>query len=166
MRKIILTTILITALGCLRAAPLPEGWRAPTVKEVDQDWRKDGPHRYMTVKADFNGDGIEDEAKLLIKQNGKGMALFALVSKGQQYESYMLHEDDDAGWLEVMGINVAEKGKYRTACGKGYFECEPGESEEIVLKYPGIDYFKEGSANSFYYWDDKINKFKRTWISD
>jgi hypothetical protein len=68
MRKIIILVLLIAVLGCVRTAPLPEGWRAPTAKEVNQDWRNNEQHRYVIVKADFNGDGIEDEARLLVKE--------------------------------------------------------------------------------------------------
>jgi len=158
--------IVLVALAGIAAVPIPAGWRAPMPKELNQEWRKDKPHHFWAIKADFNGDGIEDEAKLLVKQKGRGAALFAFVSQGKSYKTYLLDEPDEVGWLEVMGIDVVEKGKYETACGKGYVDCKPGEPEQITLKNPGIDYFKEGSANSFFYWDDKKRAFNRIWISD
>jgi hypothetical protein len=158
--------IVSAAIFCMAATPIPDGWRTPTEKEINQDWRKEKSHHYVVVNADFNGDGIEDEARLLVRQKGQGMALFAFVSQGKSFKEYSLDELEDAGWLEVMGIDLAKKGKYKTACGKGYFDCESGEPEQINLKRPAIDYFKEGSANSFFYWDDKKKAFNRVWISD
>jgi len=102
----------------------------------------------------------------LVKQKGQGAALFAFVSQGKSFKAYLLDELEDVIWLDVMGIDLAKKGKYVTACGKGYFECEAADPRKIILKRPGIDYFKEGSANSFIYWDDKKRAFKRIWISD
>lgn len=145
---------------------MPEGWRVPISEEVKQDWRNDKHHRYLSIKADFNWDGIDDEAILLIRQKGKGIALFTFISEGAQFKTYILDELEDAGWLDVMGINVVEKGIYKTACGKEYFECKPGEPEDLVLKYPCIDYFKVESANSYFYWDQNKYKFNRIWISD
>lgn len=65
-----------------------------------------------------------------------------------------------------MGIDVAKPGEYKTACGKGYFACKKGESKILKLNRPAIDYFKLGSASSFFFWNDKTNSFKRIWISD
>jgi hypothetical protein len=137
--------IVSAAIFCIAATPIPDGWRTPTEKEINQDWRKEKSHHYIVVKADFNGDGIEDQARLLVRQKGQGMALFAFVSQGKSFKEYSLDELEDAGWLEVMGIDLAKKGKYKTACRKGYFYCESGEPEQINLKRPAIDYFKEGT---------------------
>ena len=35
-----------------------------------------------------------------------------------------------------MGIDIVKPGKYKTACGKGYYECEKGEPEVLKLKRP------------------------------
>jgi len=65
-----------------------------------------------------------------------------------------------------MGVDIVKPGHYKTACGKGYFECEKGEPEVLKLKQPAIDYFRFESANSFFFWDCNTNSFKRIWISD
>jgi len=93
------------------------------------------------------------------------MALYVELSSkpGQKIK---LDEFDDKAWITVMGVTIAKPGKYKTACGKGYFECEKGEPAELNLKLPAIDYFKEGSANSFFIWDKKAKQFKRIWMSD
>jgi hypothetical protein len=65
-----------------------------------------------------------------------------------------------------MGIKSAKSGKYKTACGKGYWDCKKGEPAELNLRMPAMDLFQYESANSFFVWDSKIKKFKRIWMSD
>jgi hypothetical protein len=143
------------------------GWRKPENKELGNDysWRKEDPNLYLTAKADFDDDGKEDMAFLLInvKQNKMGLFVELTSRPGKKMK---LDESDDKSWIEVMGIAVAKPGKYKTACGKGYFDCEKGEPKELSLKLTAIDYFKEGSANSFFIWDTKKKKFNRIWMSD
>lgn len=153
---------------CLSEDPsLPPGWRLPTTAETDQDWRNEDSNRYLVVRADFNGDGVTDQAKLLLRDTGPGFGLFAFVwQKDGAFKAYVLEEVKDTNYIEFMGIAPKPPGLYKTACGKGYFECGEGEPEEILLRHHAIDYFKEGSANSYFYWDEATETFKRVWISD
>lgn len=147
--------------------PIPEGWRLPIPSETAQEWRNENPNRYLTVTADFNGDGIIDKSMLLVRKKGTGLTLFAFVSqKNGTLKAYSLDDIKNNEYIEVMGISVALPGRYKTACGKGYFECQEGEPEEIFLRYPAINYFKEESASSFFYWDESKKNFKRIWMSD
>ncbi len=143
------------------------GWRKPDNKELGNDysWRKEDPNLYLTAKADYDGDGKEDMAFLLINDKENKMGLFVELGS-RPGKKIKLDQFDDKSWLEVMGIAVAKLGKYKTACGKGYFDCEKGEPKTLDLKLPAIDYFKEGSANSFFIWNKKTNQFKRIWMSD
>lgn len=148
--------------------PLPDEWRMPTPSETmpRQEWRNEGPNRYLAIAADFNGDMIKDKSMLLVRKNGTGVALFAFVSqKDGSMKEYLLEKLSGQD-IQTMGVSVAKPGKYKTACGKGYFDCQEGEPEEIILRYPAIDYFKEEGANSFFYWDENRARFKRTWMSD
>jgi len=61
---------------------IPGGWRHPLPNEVDQRWWDDSLHRFLHVTADFNGDGVIDEASLLVRGEGLRVALFAQVSGG------------------------------------------------------------------------------------
>ena len=99
-----------------------------------------------------------------------GQGLLVKLSEGNKYIWIVL---DTINWGEKyphvdlsMGISKVSPGEYETACGKGYFECGPDEPEVLVLKLPGIDYFRFASANSFFYWDNASKSFKRIWISD
>ena len=55
---------------------LPEGWRFPTEEELSYVSRKDSPTKYARAIADFNGDGINDEAYLLKSTHISGEGLF------------------------------------------------------------------------------------------
>jgi hypothetical protein len=143
------------------------GWRAPTTSELSDDfaWRKENANLYLKAKADFDGDGKEDEASLLINDKENKMGLFVtLFSQGKK--SILLETIKDKKNIIGMGIKSAKSGKYKTACGKGYWDCKKGEPAELNLRMPAMDLFQYESANSFFVWDSKIKKFKRIWMSD
>lgn len=146
---------------------LPSGWRMPTTSELSDDWRVKYLHRQAVVEGDFNGDGITDQSMLLISERGYGLGLFAFLSqKGHTFKVYKLDEIKDTSILQVMGIAKVSPGRYKTACGKGYWDCKKSEPSELSIKYDAIDFFKVESANSYFYWDKKRKFFKRIWISD
>ena len=64
------------------------------------------------------------------------------------------------------GIALVKPGRYEAACGKGYFDCKPGEPEILRLKRPAIEFFKYESASSIFFWDSKSQKFRQVWTSD
>jgi hypothetical protein len=118
------------------------------------------------VKADLNGDGAMDQARLLIRNKGHGLGLFAFVSqKDGTFKTFKLDEKKDINYIKVLGIVVVPPGRYETFCGFiGY--CDEGELPEIFLHNSAINYFKEGSANSFFYWDEQTMSFKQVWMND
>jgi hypothetical protein len=144
------------------------GWRIPTQSELAENlgWRKEDPNFYISAKADFDGDGKEDEARLLINDKENKMGLFVTLSSQNRGNPLLLEAIADKRTIEVMGIEVAKPGTYKTACGKGYWACKKGEPSELKLTNPAIDFFRFGSANSYFVWDTKTKKFKRIWMSD
>jgi hypothetical protein len=60
------------------------GWCAPTIAELADEtgWRKENTAFYSTAKADFDGDGKQDEVSLLIIDKQNEMVLF--VELGSQ----------------------------------------------------------------------------------
>lgn len=162
---IIVSLSILTA--CSDSKSLPQGWRLPTSEELKDAWRNESENRYTIVKDDFNGDGINDEAKLLVHKDGSGFGVFAFIyQKDHSFKIYQLDEMKDVKLIQAMGIKKVSPGTYKTACGKGYWDCQKDEVPEITIKNEAIDYFKTESANSFFYWDNKSNSFKRIWISD
>jgi hypothetical protein len=76
--------------------PLPDGWRFPTSNELSDDsLRNDSPFKYSKAIADFNGDGINDEAYLLKSKKYSGEGLFVRLSVSKKgYEWIMLDTID------------------------------------------------------------------------
>jgi len=147
----------------------PIGWSEPTSSDITDDMFKErtgDPFGYLKAKADFNGDGIIDTAILLINDKNNKMGLFVSVSSGEKFNIIQLAEMDDKTWVDAMGVSTVKPGKYKTACGKGYWECGKGIPEVLNLKYHAVNFFKFGSANSFFVYDKNLNEFKRIWISD
>ena len=144
-----------------------DGWRKPNNKELGDDysWRKDDINLYLTAKADFDGDDNEDEAFLLINNKENTIGLFVSLSS-QGKKSVLLETIEDKKNIIGMGIKAAKPGKYKTACGKGYWDCKKGEPAQLNLKMSAIDLFQYESANSFFVWNNKAKKFKRIWMSD
>ena len=141
------------------------GWRPPTPAEQTfpgDQWRDDSPERYLVARADFDGDGKPDQAKLLVSADGSTYGLFVFLGSGAG-----LHLDSrELSALKGMGIDTIAPGTHETACGKGYWACTSGEPERLRLRHPGILYFKTESAASVYFWSVPDRAFQRVWLSD
>lgn len=142
----------------------PTGWRFPTPTDATGDWKDQGHGKPYVATADFNGDGLEDQAWILLKSNGAGGGLFVFIAKPDGFATSQLL--NEAPYPQSMGVSIAAPGKYDTACGKKIYECEDGEPKKITLTSPAIDYFKFESANSFFVWDAAKTEFRRHWMSD
>jgi hypothetical protein len=116
----------------------PSGWRLPDHREIDQQWRAASPTRYIVARGDFTGDGSQDTALILVRNDGTVFApFFALTGKGRSIHVFRCEKPLDMGYLEEKGLKLSRPGTYRTACGKGYYDCEPGEKESITIwPYP------------------------------
>ena len=143
------------------------GWRSPLKSELtlDSSLGKERGDSLLRAQADFNGDSKIDVANILINDKENKMGLFVELG-GYPGQCFQLDEINDKSWAEIMGISIAKPGNYKTACGKGYWKCKKNEPGELELKLPAIDYFKEGSASSFFIWDKKEKTFNRIWMSD
>lgn len=74
-RMIVLSLSFGVSLSAIAADfEVPDGYRMPTKADIVDDWKRfDAPNH---LKADFNGDGIEDEAYILPRKNSKlGLSL-------------------------------------------------------------------------------------------
>ena len=161
--------IVILVIAAFQLAPaegvLPRGWRRPTTKEFDAEWRHKDPGNYLRAKGDFDGDGKEDVAELLVQRHGVSAGLF--VWRAENPVALFLVKFDKK-WLGRQGIALVEPGEYRTACGKGYgdWACAHGEPEVLKLQNQAIDLFYEESADSIFYWDATRKTFVRVQMSD
>ena len=113
---------------------IPRGWRIPTSAEMQAEydqWRNRDKNRFLLVEGDFNGDGVRDEARLLIsKKNPPRLGLFAFVSqKDRSFKAFLLIEMDNQRYIKALGIEKVSPGEYLTACGKGITDCDPDEPD-------------------------------------
>jgi len=82
------------------------------------------------VSADFDGDGTKDDVWLMVRSDGDGWALFAFLNR-KVGESRIMRLETGHGKAQRYGLALANPGTYRTACGKGYFRCRPGEPKSM-----------------------------------
>jgi len=150
----------------LTAQELPKGWRRPHPAETTEGWRRKSSTRFFVVKADFDGDGKEDIAELLISPSTNKFSLFVRLAATDRWE--MVGEPTDLGYLGSFGVDVVKPGRYETACGKGYDDsfCAHGEPDYLRLTRPAIDLIYHESADVIFYWDPTIKKFKQIQMSD
>jgi hypothetical protein len=145
----------------------PQGYRFPTEADFSDSWqefRSKIPTPFR-VRADFNGDGRRDEAWIVLAEKGDGWALVAFLATAGSSPKTMLLEKG-SGPAQRYGMAPVPPGKYRTACGKGYWECRPGEPEVLNLRLPTIEFCVYESACSIFWWDVNKGQFQRTQISD
>jgi len=152
---------------CAVEISTPAGWRRPGPAELAHAWRDTDPSRYAVVVGDFDGNGVEDEARLLLSEclNRLGLFIFLRQVNGS-YRTHRLGTGVDPSLISAMGIRKLPADPYTTACGKGYFDCDVKPSREIAVPYSAIEYFKFESYSIYYYWHPKEKKFSRAWISD
>lgn len=149
-------------------ALFPSGWRAAEKSDYSAEDLSFINNRVPNhVEADFNGDGINDNAWILVNEaeNKYGLFIF-LGKKGGSYKIIKLSEYQKETDKLYMGISLIEPGKHQTACGKGYWDCAQDEPKVLTLRNPGINFFKFESANSVFYWNSIKKEFKRIWLSD
>lgn len=144
-------------------------WRIPLRSELKVDesgWRKENIDLYLVAKADFDGDGQEDIAKLLINEKENKIGLLVTLTTRKNAPPLLLETIDDKKQIIGMGIRIVNPGKYKTACGKGYWVCKNNEPEILILQLPTIDLFQYESANSYFVWNGERKKFEKVWMSD
>jgi len=146
----------------LRAQP----WRNPTAAELgtpeEQKWRQDDPARYLVMIGDFDGDGKPDEARLMVRGDGKAYAL--LVKLAAHDAPIKLDEFPNMKKLPSIGIKRVAPAEYPTACARG-IDCAEDEPRYIRVTHDAIDYFDHDVADRYYYWSDVRHAFAQVGIT-
>ena len=160
------------ALSAL-AFEVPYEYRLPTKADNIGDWKRFNAPNHL--KADFNGDGIEDEAYILPKKNSKlGYGVFVSINKtkasiqsGRKVQLFKLTADNDMQ-PQSFAIELAKPSNkiLKTACGKGYWDCELGEPAEFKVTKPSIMFCYIESSCTMYVWDKDKLSFKEIPFSD
>ena len=151
---------------------VPYGYRLPTKADVFGDWEQFNAPNHLV--ADFNGDGMQDEAYILPKKGSKlGYAVFVSIDKtnssiqnGREFQMFKLTSRDDMK-PQSFAIELAEPSNkiWATACGKGYWECEIGEPAEVKIANPSIMFCYIESSCTMYMWDSDKKFFKEIHFS-
>lgn len=152
---------------------VPYGYRLPTKSDITGDWKQFNAPNHL--EADFNGDGIKDEAYILPKEGSKlGYGVFVSINKanggiqtGRKFQMFKLTSRDDMP-PQSFAIELQKPSNkiWETACGKGYWECKIGEPAEFKIKNPSIMFCYIESACTMYMWDSDKLSFKEIQFSD
>lgn len=167
MLTVLFSAIALTASAA--AAPPPakaDTWVPADLGQLRKDpWRRESPTAYARVKLDMNGDGLKDDAMLVTNPVRHSSALrICLAAKEPQATRacQILGEVDDETGYEVMGLQVEAPGCF------DYFALNdsPDMEGRICTRADVLDYFRVGSAASYYIYDRKTGAFNRYWYSD
>ena len=141
---------------------LPAGWRKATPTEAIGLWRKKSPSRFLVVRGDFDGDGRDDVAELLVSDSGKSFGLLVWLSSQRRWQS--IHGADAS--LGNLGISLVLPKKFDTLCADDPSMCAPSAPATVDLKNKAIEFFAWGEASSVFYWDPSAQAFRNAPMSD
>src|ERR1019366_7454215 len=156
MNRVVNVLLLIVLMSSAAAAQKDllrlQPWRPPTAADLgtqeEQKWRQDSAAHYLVMTGDFDGDGKPDEARLVVRGDGKAFALF--VKLGARDTVLKLDEYPDIKMLPSIGIKRVAPGEYPTACARGY-DCAEDEPKYIRVNHEAIDYFEPNGTEHYYY---------------
>ncbi|MDR1461522.1 MAG: hypothetical protein LBI78_07755 [Campylobacteraceae bacterium] len=154
--------IILVFIGCCIQAEVINNNNA-----TKQEAWHDNKNRYLSIEGDVNGDNMSDKIQMDISNDGKKLVLVALINEGNNsFKQYILTDDLESNYKEIMGIRLLKAGTYETACSKGYFDCSLEGNLSITIDFNSIEFFKYEGASSIFYWNNENSNFSRIWISD
>ncbi len=122
---------------------IPEGWRTPNKYDIKDDWEVYQKEDYIPYHFtnDFDQNELKDEAWILIKNDNTSFGVWVLLKTKDSQFNYLITEVKISSLKpQFIGISKTEKGTFQTACGKGYFDCEPGDPSQVVVTTPQLWY--------------------------
>jgi hypothetical protein len=160
-----LLALLIAPVQAL-AVPVPAGWRLPNAADRTGEW--EGAGVPFHIRGDFNGDGIADEAWILFRTRGAGWAVFAFLAAadGASHPIMLAEQRHAPAQQFVLETIRPSKIVFRTACGKGYFECATGEPLTLQFHLPSISFCQREGSCSVYVWQPEGQRFLRIRMRD
>ena len=162
MKRIILFLLISTTI--LADSPtIPSEWRMPNEIELGDDWRE-GIYKNAVVVGDFNGDGLNDGAYLVVSSDGLLEGLLAFIKLESEVRWFELSKSKFSGKV-FMGLDKYLPGKYKVIC-ETHTECEENLKKEIPIKSDSFSFYRPGSASSIFVWNEESAAFDRIWESD
>lgn len=144
------TLIIFFLLTCsLAAQSAPKGW--------------DFASPSNRVAADFDGDGVQDIVAVLVPSSGEGYGLFAFLNGKKTARLLSINSDITA---KSLILATSKAGVYKTACGRGLWDCAKGEPPRVTLKFTGIIIGESEQWSSLIYYNSKTHFFHTVALSD
>ena len=162
MKRLILLLLITTAIYA-DSPTMPSEWRIPSESELGDNWRE-GIHKNAAVVGDFNGDGLNDGAYLVVSSDGQWEGLLAFISLEDKVRWYELSKSK----FDVkvfMGLDWYSPGRYKVLCETDA-ECEESLKKEIAIETDAFAFYRPGSASSIFVWNMEDAEFDRIWESD
>lgn len=168
---LLLTLALLAGPATAARGPVPpKGWRVPTPQELSEPEREKSPSGFSIAIGDFDGDGREDLARLLVRKDGTREGLW--VHRGKRWELLDAYETAPKSVDPALAMYVATRspGVIAYACfDDSDAPCDFGAEStrpKLELDEPSISYYRFASAESLFFWSRKHRKFLRVWLSD
>ncbi|WP_148040907.1 hypothetical protein [Montanilutibacter psychrotolerans] len=150
-------------LSCIPRAAACDGWIRLSATEVQgQTWRDAAPTKFLSATLDMDGDGELDVAAIVVSRDSKRSAIricFGGSERRQQCQIIAVSENI----ADVMGLEKKGPGCY------SYAEDDvgrPSRGRQICGRNDMLEYFKFGSAGSFFVYETNRNTLGRYWGSD
>lgn len=138
-------------------------WRLPDKEDVIDDWaRFNSPNKIIN---DFNGDGKQDIAQILLKKNSNTGYIFKVdLSDGRSY----ILEQNEKITPQSIAIELLEPSSevWESACAKGYWDCAENEIRQFKILKPSIQFCYIESSCTVFMWSDRNGDFIKIPISD
>ena len=146
------------------AEPALETWVPAGRNDIRKDdWRRESPGGYIRSVLDMDGDGRPDEAVLVTSRDGSRSGVricldFQRVNPTARCEVVGVGPNVQS----IMGVHRRPPGCYSFVQKEG-----AGNGDgEVCSETDVLDYFRFGSAGSFFRYDRTAKGFDRYWDSD
>jgi hypothetical protein len=162
-RVVVQVAITLAVLSCIDHAAANDGWIRLLEDQVkEQGWRDVSPTRFLSANMDIDGDGKKDVAAIVVSRDSKKSAIrICFGDATRRPQCHVVAESENIS--DVMGLERKSPGCY------AYREDASGNlsrGEKICGRADLLEYFKFGSASSFFLYKDRSRKFERYWDSD
>ena len=141
-------------------------WRIANEDDNINDWAvHDAPNKLI---ADFDGDGHDDIARILLKRNGKfGTKTVAVVSNYGNPKQFTLFENKDMQ-AQSFSLELLKPSDevWESSCQKVYYDCEEGYIRQFKITKPTLYLCYIEVACTVHLWSSHEGKFIEVPLSD
>lgn len=135
------------------------------------EWRKANINDYQTldelrkspyfVEGDFDGDGKNDQAWVMIRKDRPGWGVFLYLAKDKKPLNLMEYRGSNQGLQDAKVMTRAPRGTYSTACGSSRrIACLPNEPDAVTIATTGF-ILSQADGSSLVFWDPNLKSFNK-----